>query len=197
MAADYDRFHIITGGPGSGKTTLIETLGRRGFARSVEAGRSILMDQMAIGGNAVHWGDQRTFAELMLQHEMRSYHIAEEEEGPVLFDRHPGARVLLHALRARRGACALPSRRRGLPVQSHGVHRSALARDLCQRQGAQAGFRRGDPQLRALRRGLRALRLRPRRAAQGQRRRARGVRARAGLTAYRWTSVQPKPVHTA
>ena len=87
MAIDSDRFFILTGGPGSGKTTLIETLARRGFARSLEAGRSILMDQVAIGGNAVHWGDQRMFAELMLAHEMRSYHMAEAEEGPVLFDR--------------------------------------------------------------------------------------------------------------
>ena len=45
------------------------------------------MDQMAIGGNAVHWGDQRMYAELMLQHEMRSYHMAQQEEGPVIFDR--------------------------------------------------------------------------------------------------------------
>ena len=87
MAIDSDRFFIISGGPGSGKTTLIETLARRGFARSLEAGRSILMDQMAIGGQAVHWGDQRLYAELMLQHEMRSYHMAEAEEGPVFFDR--------------------------------------------------------------------------------------------------------------
>lgn len=87
MAIDSDRFFIVTGGPGAGKTTLIETLARRGFARSLEAGRSILIDQVAVGGNAVHWGDAATFAELMLAHEMRSYHMAEDEEGPVLFDR--------------------------------------------------------------------------------------------------------------
>jgi len=36
--SDFERFHVITGGPGSGKSTLIETLARRGYAHSVEAG---------------------------------------------------------------------------------------------------------------------------------------------------------------
>jgi len=82
-----DRFHIITGGPGSGKTTLIEALRVRGFACSVEAGRGIIQDQVAIGGEALPWLDPRLFAELMLSWEMRSYRIAELTEGPVFFDR--------------------------------------------------------------------------------------------------------------
>lgn len=35
-----NRFVVITGGPGSGKTSLIEALQRAGYARSVEAGRA-------------------------------------------------------------------------------------------------------------------------------------------------------------
>ena len=81
------RFHIITGGPGSGKTTLIEALRARGFACSVEAGRGIILDQVAINGRALPWHDPLLFAELMLCWEMRSYHIAELTEGPVFFDR--------------------------------------------------------------------------------------------------------------
>jgi len=45
-----DRFFVLTGGPGSGKTTLIEALESRGLLRSVEAGRAIIREQVAIGG---------------------------------------------------------------------------------------------------------------------------------------------------
>ncbi len=33
-----DRFHIITGGPGSGKSTLSDALENHGYARTLEAG---------------------------------------------------------------------------------------------------------------------------------------------------------------
>jgi predicted ATPase len=87
MAGSSDRLFAVTGGPGSGKSTLIEALGQAGFAHSVEAGRGIIQDQVAIGGSAVPWGDRLAFAELMLAREMRSYHMAEDQPGPVFFDR--------------------------------------------------------------------------------------------------------------
>ena len=82
-----ERFFIVTGGPGSGKSTLIDALNKRGYARSIEAGRGVIQDQMAIGGRALPWIDPLSFAELMLSWEMRSYHIANEATGPVFFDR--------------------------------------------------------------------------------------------------------------
>jgi predicted ATPase len=82
-----ERFFILTGGPGSGKTTLIQALERAGYARSVEAGRSVIQDQVAIGGHGLPWCDPAAFAELMLSWEMRSYHMAEELPGIVFFDR--------------------------------------------------------------------------------------------------------------
>jgi predicted ATPase len=80
-------FYVVTGGPGSGKTSLVDALCRRGYPRSVEAGRGVIQDQMAVGGRALPWEDHLLFAELMLCWEMRSYHIAEELSGPVFFDR--------------------------------------------------------------------------------------------------------------
>jgi predicted ATPase len=80
-------FFVITGGPGSGKTSLIDALEAGGYARSVEAGRAVIKEQVAIGGNALPWGDRALFAELMLSWELRSYRMAEEEAGPVVFDR--------------------------------------------------------------------------------------------------------------
>jgi predicted ATPase len=78
---------IITGGPGSGKTTLIEALAAHGVRRMPEAGRAVIQDQLAIGGSALPWSDRRAFAELMLSHELRSYREAKALTGPIIFDR--------------------------------------------------------------------------------------------------------------
>lgn len=90
IAVDHDRYFVVTGGPGSGKTALIDALAARGRARTVEAGRAIIRDQVAIGGPALPWSDPRAFAELMLCWEMRSWHMAAGAEGPVIFDRGIG-----------------------------------------------------------------------------------------------------------
>lgn len=81
------RFHVITGGPGAGKTTLIEALAARGVAAMPEAGRAIIRDQLRIGGPGWHGADRGLFAELMLGWEMRSWQAAQGVDGPVLFDR--------------------------------------------------------------------------------------------------------------
>lgn len=47
------RFFVVTGGAGGGKTTLIDTLADEGFARLVEAARCIIHDQVAISGCAL------------------------------------------------------------------------------------------------------------------------------------------------
>lgn len=87
MISGTDRLFVLTGGPGSGKTTLIAGLEQAGYGRSVEAGRGVIQDQVAIGGRALPWRDPAAFAELMLCWEMRSYHLALERAGPVFFDR--------------------------------------------------------------------------------------------------------------
>lgn len=85
---DVERLIVITGGPGSGKTTLIEAVAAEGIRHMPEAGRAIIRDQVAIGGTALPWADRRAFAELMLSWEMRSYREAlEQSAGPVIFDR--------------------------------------------------------------------------------------------------------------
>lgn len=109
-----ERFVVITGGPGSGKSTLIEVLEDAGHARSVEAGRAIIRDQVAIGGPALPWSDPAFFAELMLCWEMRSYGMAQEQFGLVFFDR--GVPDCIGYLRLM-----------GLPVPAH-MHRAA---DVC------------------------------------------------------------------
>jgi len=85
--SSIERFHVVTGGPGSGKSTLIEALGNAGHAGTVEAGRAVIRDQMLIDGPALPWKDPAAFAELMLSWEMRSYRLAETVAGRVFFDR--------------------------------------------------------------------------------------------------------------
>lgn len=87
MIKDHQRFIVISGGPGSGKSTLIDALEKDGFSRTVEAGRAIIQDQVAIGGSALPWSDRALFAELMLCWEMRSHAMAEQQAGAVFFDR--------------------------------------------------------------------------------------------------------------
>jgi len=82
-----DHMFVVTGGPGSGKSSLIDALTRRGFRAMPEAGRAIIQDQVRIGGPALPWADRGLFAELMLGWELRSYHEAARLPGPVLMDR--------------------------------------------------------------------------------------------------------------
>lgn len=58
-ALGVDRLFVITGGPGSGKSTLIDELAKHGIRGMPEAGRSIIQDQVAIGGEALPWSDRR------------------------------------------------------------------------------------------------------------------------------------------
>ncbi|MBM6576886.1 AAA family ATPase [Microvirga sp. SRT01] len=82
-----DRLHVITGGPGSGKSTLIDALAAAGVATSEEVGRRIIREQVAARENALPWGDQRRFAKLMLAGETAAREAALERGETVLLDR--------------------------------------------------------------------------------------------------------------
>lgn len=87
MTDKAENLFVLTGGPASGKSTVIKRLEQAGFTCSVEAGRGVIQDQVAIGGRALPWCDRAAFAELMLSWEMRSYRRAQEKSGAVFFDR--------------------------------------------------------------------------------------------------------------
>jgi predicted ATPase len=87
MADVFSRFFVITGGPGSGKTTLIEALASAGYAASHEAGRRIILEQQAANGRALPWVDPLRFAEAMLAHDIAAYEALRSAPGPVFFDR--------------------------------------------------------------------------------------------------------------
>ncbi|MEV0279721.1 AAA family ATPase [Streptomyces sp. NPDC050610] len=106
-----DRFTVVTGGPGAGKSTLIDRLEHAGHARTHEAGRAVIQDQVAIGGRALPWHDRELFAELMLARDLSSHRRAAGERAHVFFDR--GIPDLVGYLRLE-----------GLPVPPH-VHAAA------------------------------------------------------------------------
>jgi predicted ATPase len=78
---------VLTGGPGSGKTSLIEALAAAGHATSPEAGRAIIRRQQAIDGQALPWRDRALFAELMLDRDLEAHARAGDADAPVFFDR--------------------------------------------------------------------------------------------------------------
>jgi len=79
--------HAITGGPGSGKTALIDALAEVGFRCMPEAGRAIIQDHVAIGSDALPWSNRAAFAEAMLGWEMRSHREGRDLAESVIFDR--------------------------------------------------------------------------------------------------------------
>jgi predicted ATPase len=81
------QFFIITGGPGSGKTALIEALAAAGHRVVPEAGRLIIKEQVASGGHALPWADRAAFADAMLARDIAAYRDNDAATGPVFFDR--------------------------------------------------------------------------------------------------------------
>lgn len=82
-----DHLVVVTGGPGSGKTTLIDHLAGLGYGHTVEAGRAVIRDQREIDGPGLAWRDDSLFAELMLSWDMRSHREAAGRDGLVFCDR--------------------------------------------------------------------------------------------------------------
>lgn len=78
---------MLTGGPGSGKNTVIEELRRRGYHCVDEVGRQIIKEQVDVGGNALPWGNKRRFRDLMQERSIETYESVREVSGPVFFDR--------------------------------------------------------------------------------------------------------------
>ncbi|GAA0305499.1 AAA family ATPase [Sphingomonas oligophenolica] len=84
---DTDRLFVITGGPGSGKSTLIEALAVAGVATSAEVGRAIIREEMAAGGSALPWADELAFAERMVVREVAAHAEALASGLTVVLDR--------------------------------------------------------------------------------------------------------------
>ena len=79
-------FVVLTGAPGSGKTTILDNVGDA--IRVVgEPAREILAEQRSVGGAGTHDRDPSLFVELLLRRSIDKHEAAQRWEGPVMFDR--------------------------------------------------------------------------------------------------------------
>lgn len=82
-----NRFVVVSGCSGGGKSTLIEALARRGFATVEEPGRRIVREERAGGGLALPWVDLAAFARRAVAMAIADREAADTMPGWVFFDR--------------------------------------------------------------------------------------------------------------
>ncbi|MBP2571092.1 putative ATPase [Agrobacterium tumefaciens] len=81
-----DRFIILSGCSGGGKSTLLAELARRGFATVEEPGRRIVIEETRNNGTALPWIDIEAFARRAIAMALEDRQKA-PAEGLVFFDR--------------------------------------------------------------------------------------------------------------
>ena len=86
----YNPYFVITGGPGVGKTTLLQEFKKRGMPTIPEIARELIKEQQAIDGEALPWKNKKQYMELMFQRSIESFErVTTDFQGtdPVFFDR--------------------------------------------------------------------------------------------------------------
>ncbi len=66
-------FHVFTGGPGVGKTTVLHELSRQGYACVHEQARALIREQMTQQGPALPWKDNEKFRDMMFERSLADY----------------------------------------------------------------------------------------------------------------------------
>lgn len=76
---------VFTGGPGAGKTSVIEQLKTQGFICAPETGRHVIQTQVANHGSALPWNDKQAFRDEMMKAEVSNYRDFNVHQGNVFF----------------------------------------------------------------------------------------------------------------
>jgi len=84
---DSDRFVVISGCSGGGKSTLLSELGRRGYGTVEEPGRRIVREEMLGDGSALPWTDATAFPRRAIALARAGRAVAQDAAGWVFFDR--------------------------------------------------------------------------------------------------------------
>jgi predicted ATPase len=82
-----NRFVVISGCSGGGKSTLLAELGRRGHTVIEEPGRRIVVEEMNDGGSALPWVDLPAFAHRAITTALADRSSAPASSGWIFFDR--------------------------------------------------------------------------------------------------------------
>ncbi|WP_050626932.1 AAA family ATPase [Bradyrhizobium viridifuturi] len=82
-----DRFVLISGCSGGGKSTLLAELHARGYPVVEEPGRRIIADELASGGTALPWVDAPAFLRRAIDVALKDMATAKAQAGWVFFDR--------------------------------------------------------------------------------------------------------------
>jgi predicted ATPase len=82
-----DRFVILSGCSGGGKSSLLDELARRGHATVPEPGRRVVAEQLREGGTALPWVDAVGFLQRVLVLAQADHDAAHRAKGRVFFDR--------------------------------------------------------------------------------------------------------------
>lgn len=76
---------VITGGPGVGKTTLLEELQKRFFTCIPEVAREIIKEQVSTDGDALPWKNKELYLQMMFDRSVDSYLSANQYDSPFIF----------------------------------------------------------------------------------------------------------------
>jgi predicted ATPase len=89
VTAARERFIVISGCSGGGKSSLVEELAQRGYQTVAEPGRQVIREQNAIGGDATPKGNVGKFLDLTISRSMHQMTMFAMRDDPdiVFFDR--------------------------------------------------------------------------------------------------------------
>ncbi len=69
---------VITGGPGTGKSTILQTLENRGYHCHTEVSRAVIKEELARGSELLPWRDLTGFSDKVFKGQLAQYHAADE-----------------------------------------------------------------------------------------------------------------------
>lgn len=76
---------VITGGPGTGKSTIIDRLVEKGYACYPEISREVTLEAKKQGIDQLFLTEPLLFSQMLLDGRLKQYHNALEEEKPLVF----------------------------------------------------------------------------------------------------------------
>lgn len=79
--------YVFTGGPGSGKSSVITELKALGYTCAPESGRAVIQQQVEQGGDALPWANKSAFRDAMVAEDRQLYVMYSSSNKPVFFDR--------------------------------------------------------------------------------------------------------------